>query len=111
MAKKRTVDADSNAATTIQIENTDAIESSVNETVSNQETEVSENPQNEVPKSSTQMSSKIIGDVPENIQSVLKIFARYPELYVTKEGGVFTTDTKLPKEKGAIIYKNPFHNS
>lgn len=50
-------------------------------------------------------------EIPANVRDLLEVFKRYPELLITKDGGVFTPDTKLPNHKGAIIYKNPFYNS
>lgn len=55
--------------------------------------------------------NKAEGEMPENVKPLLQTFNKYPELLITKDGGVFTPDTKLPEHKGAILYKNPFYNS
>lgn len=96
MAKKRTVDS--------------AIEEPINSIesteVSADETETVE-AASEVPVK----KEKNKGEIPEYVKPLLQTFNKYPELLITKDGGVFTPDTKLPEHKGAILYKNPFYNS
>lgn len=46
----------------------------------------------------------------EDIKKVLKSFPAYEYLYVNKQGGVFSPDTKPALVGGAILYKNPFYN-
>ena len=50
-------------------------------------------------------------EIPGNVMGLLKTFNKHPELLITKNGGVFTSDTKLPAHTGAILYKNPFYKS
>ena len=50
-------------------------------------------------------------EIPGNVMGLLKTFNKHPEFLITKNGGVFTSDTKLPAHTGAILYKNPFYKS
>lgn len=50
-------------------------------------------------------------NIPEYALSVLKIYPNYPELGICPAGGVYPIDSKLAKNHGAIIYKNPFYNT
>lgn len=98
MAKKRTVDP--------------AIEEPVN-SIENTEVTVHETETVEaVPEVPIKKANNMAeGEIPENVKPLLQTFNKYPELLITKDGGVFTPDTKLPEHKGAILYKNPFYNS
>lgn len=49
-------------------------------------------------------------EIPFNVKRILKLFKNYPELYVSKTGGVFTSDTKHSLRGNAILYKNPYYN-
>lgn len=98
MAKKRTVDPTIEEPAN-SIENTEV---SVNET---ETVEIA----SDVPVKKAK--NKAEGEIPDNVKPLLQTFNKYPELLITKDGGVFTPDTKLPEHKGAILYKNPFYNS
>lgn len=43
------------------------------------------------------------------IMQVLRVYPEYPELYVDRHGGAFTSDTPAIVRKDAILYKNPFY--
>lgn len=63
------------------------------------------------PKPKKEKTKEPKQDIPENILSILKVFDNYPELLVTPNGQVYTTDCKLAVAKAAILYKNPYYNS
>lgn len=45
-------------------------------------------------------------EIPESVKRILKVFSRYPQLWVDNSGGVFVN--KPNAEIGAILYKNPY---
>ncbi len=111
MAKKRTVEADVVETAATQPENMDVLEDAPTEIVAaSEQTEVSETPK-EVKEPKKGKTAKADIEIPEYAKDLLKVFNRYPELYISKDGGVYVPGTKLPANKGAILYKNPFYNS
>lgn len=43
------------------------------------------------------------------VTAILKVNYKYQELYVDKQGSVYTIDTLPNIRKNAILYKNPFY--
>lgn len=111
MAKRKNVEAEVDETPAVQTENIETAEEPQTETVEEvADNEVPEAPKEDKPTKKTK-TAKAETEIPANILSILKVFKRYPELYVTKSGGVFTPGTKLPEHQGAILYKNPFYNN
>lgn len=109
MARRKNVEADVVETAAIQPERTES-QINVAEVVTDAEKEVPETPK-EVKESQKSKTAIAETEVPDSVKDILKTFKSYPELLITKDGGVFTADTKLPEHKGAILYKNPFYNS
>lgn len=105
MAKKKTVEADAIEATALETEITEAVNAP-----EATEQEVTEAPVKEV-KSKKTATTQVSSELPDNVKDLLRVFNNYPELYVAKNGAVFTPDTQLSQVKEAILYKNPFYKS
>lgn len=58
----------------------------------------------------TETGDDKVKDIPEKIDSILKIFPQYSELYIDSHGGVFTPGTPENIRKNAILYTNKYHN-
>lgn len=43
-----------------------------------------------------------------HVLSVLQTFPNYEQLYVDKQGGIYTPDTPEPLREMATLYKNPY---
>lgn len=110
MARRKTVEADVVETTVTQPESTEVENVAAETVVENIETEVPETPK-EAKESTKSKAANTKAVIPDHVKDILKVFKRYPELLITKDGGVFTADTKLPEHMGAILYKNPFYNS
>lgn len=110
MARRKTVETDSIETTVVQPESTEVENPTTETVVEDKEAEVPETPK-EVTKSSKSEKVSVETEIPDYAKDILKVFKRFPELLITKDGGVFTADTKLPEHRGAILYKNPFYNS
>lgn len=48
-------------------------------------------------------------ETPSWVDKILKSFKNLDELYVTKNGGVFTKDTPKSLVASATLYKNPYY--
>lgn len=111
MAKKRTVEADVLETAAMQPEKADVVEGATSETVeAPEQTEVSETPK-EVKEPKKGKTTKADIEIPEYALGLLKVFNRYSELHISKDGGVYVPGTKLPVNKVTILYKNPYYNS
>lgn len=111
MAKKK-VETEVDETPVMQPESTETVADVPAETVEEvAEQQVNETPNEEVKPTKKAKITKAETEIPTNVKELLKVFKRYPELLITKDGGVFTPDTKLPEKKGAILYKNPFYNN
>lgn len=58
---------------------------------------------------STDLTAK--AEIPAYALNLLKTFRRYPELYIDTSGGVYTADSAAVIRGGAVLYKNPYHES
>lgn len=111
MAKKRTVETAVEETTAMQPENANVEEeASIESTKTPDQAEVPDTHQ-EDEEINEDKSTNVKTEIPEYALSLLKVFNRYPELYISKDGGVYVPGTKLPVNKGSILYKNPFYNS
>lgn len=43
------------------------------------------------------------------VTATLRVNSKYPELYIDKQGSVYTLDTLPNIRKNAVLYKNPFY--
>lgn len=111
MAKKRTVETAVEETTAMQSEDANVEEeASIENTKAPEQTEASDTRQEEE-EINKDKSTNAKTEIPEYALSLLKVFNRYPELYISMGGGVYIPGTKLPVNKGSILYKNPFYNS
>lgn len=105
MAKKKTVEAEVIENPAPETEITENVEVEATE-----QAEVNEALEKEVKRKKT-ATVQASTELPDSVKDVLKVFDTYPELYITATGAVYTPDTKLSEDKGAILYKNPYYNS
>lgn len=50
-------------------------------------------------------------EIPAFARSILQKFPQYKELYIDKDGGMFTPKTLPAVRKDAVLYPNPYHKS
>lgn len=48
-------------------------------------------------------------EIPTWVDKILKSFKNFDELYITKNGGVFTKDAPKNLVESATLYKNPYY--
>lgn len=85
-------------------EQTDAvevIESQVEDTVDTKDTDLELN-------EDASSEEKTKEELPKHILKIMEIFYYLDELYISKHGGVFPSNTKESLVKGATLYKNPY---
>lgn len=60
-------------------------------------------------KEAKEAENKTTQNIPESVLAILKMYSNYPEIYITKYGGVFVPPTQPQNYQNAILYKNPFY--
>lgn len=63
-----------------------------------------------VPAKKTDTKNNVIEHEPDTqVIAILRVNSKYPELYIDKQGSVYTLDTLPNIRKNAVLYKNPFY--
>lgn len=50
-------------------------------------------------------------EIPAAVLAILKKFPDYKELYIDTDGSMYTVKTAPVIRKGAVLYRNPYHQS
>lgn len=63
-----------------------------------------------VPTKKTATKNNVTEHEPdEQVIAILRVNSKYPELYIDKQGSVYTLGTLPNIRKHAVLYKNPFY--
>ena len=85
------------------------LDNAVKETLKEIEETVLDSPKTPKPPVTSDETKETSDD--QFVDSILKSFPNYPELYISDRGGVYSPGTKPDIRGAAILYKNPYFNN
>lgn len=50
-------------------------------------------------------------EIPAHVRALLQKFPEYEALYIDADGGMYTPNVAPAIRKGAVLYRNPYHQS
>lgn len=65
----------------------------------------------EVKTKKKESAPEVAAEIPAAALAILKKFPDYKELYIDTDGSMYTVKTAPAIRKGAVLYKNPYHES
>lgn len=65
----------------------------------------------EVKTKKKEPTPEVAAEIPAAALAILKKFPDYKELYIDTDGSMYTVKTAPAIRKGAVLYRNPYHQS